>query len=673
MANGKEKDKRSGEYPGAGRVTDPDTDSGICPSESQEAIGSESLAADNAIVDEWAVEEIVAENGRRVAARMQADAYDPVSGRGSVGPRERACKPVACEGQPLVPVAMKRDKAYRTVSTREEWVRLRCRYDFEYWAVMCVTIRDKASGRDIPFRLNRPQRRVTALLEEMRLVGKPLRLIMLKARQWGGSTLVQLYMAWIQTCLRRNWNSLICAHVKDTAATIRGMYSKMLDNYPREYWSEEEGPAFKSFERSSNIRMIAGRGCRVTIASAENQDGVRGMDVSMAHLSEVAFWRDTARQNPEGFIRAVCGAVNTDELTLVALESTANGVGNYFHHEWLRAVAGESDKTPVFVPWYEIDLYSRSDCDPAEVIGRMDDYEKELWSRYGLTLGQIAWYQGKRREYTSRYQMMAEYPTTPHEAFQKLDNGVFDPVAVELMRKDCSDGEEMEIASASGKIIGAESIEGLRAVSVSGKGLRVWRLPRAGAEYVAAVDIGGRSESSDWSVVAVIDRKGESGLPETVAQWRGHCDHDVLAWLAARIAEFYNRALLAFESNTLETENIDGDPAEYILAQVDQVYDNLYYRPGGRIGFHTNRSTKTQAVNALYTAVRDGLYVERSADTLNEMLAYQATEAGGYGASPGNHDDMVMARAIALFVAGETVACGESVASGAGFLTRRWE
>ena len=59
-------------------------------------------------------------------------------------------------------------------------------------------------------------------------------MIMLKARQWGGSTLVQMYMAWIQMILAENWHSLICAHVKDTASTIRGIYSVMLESYPPE-------------------------------------------------------------------------------------------------------------------------------------------------------------------------------------------------------------------------------------------------------------------------------------------------------------------------------------------------------------------------------------------------------------------------------------------------------
>ena len=104
--------------------------------------------------------------------------------------------------------------------------------DFEYWAARCVKIKDKLSGKLVPFRLNRPQRRVLSMLEEQRRGGRPIRMIMLKARQWGGSTLVQMYMAWIQMIHAENWHSLICAHVKDTASTIRGIYSVMLESYP---------------------------------------------------------------------------------------------------------------------------------------------------------------------------------------------------------------------------------------------------------------------------------------------------------------------------------------------------------------------------------------------------------------------------------------------------------
>lgn len=97
------------------------------------------------------------------------------------------------------------------------------------------------------------------MLEDMRTAGKPIRLILLKARQWGGSTLVQIYMAWIQLVHCRNWNSVICAHLKESAANIKGMYSKLLANYP-DWLLDGEKPKFKPFERMANTSVIAGRG-----------------------------------------------------------------------------------------------------------------------------------------------------------------------------------------------------------------------------------------------------------------------------------------------------------------------------------------------------------------------------------------------------------------------------
>lgn len=112
---------------------------------------------------------------------------------------------------------------------------------------------------------------------------------------------------------------------------------------------------------------------------------------------------------------------------------------------------------------------------------------------------------------------------------------------------------------------------------------------------MVAVDIGGRSEKSDFSVIAVIDRMGSSQLPEVVAQWRGHIDHDLLAWKAAMIAAWYGMALLVIESNTLESGDTEGDHSEFILSELSQIYPNLYsrviydrltLRNDTRLGFH---------------------------------------------------------------------------------------
>lgn len=600
------------------------------------------------------IENILKEDERRRLARLRDD-YDPEKGRGCFGQRVEAISPSG--GMVFIPLSMTRDLSYKAaLASSEEWDRLRCRHDFEYWAFTCVKIRDKLSGNDVPLRLNKPQRKVLAILETDRLAGLPIRLILLKARQWGGSTLIQMYMAWIQLCHRRNWNSVICAHVKDTAGTIRGMYTKLLANYPMARWEGDEGskPEFKCFERSINTREIAGRGCRVTVASSENQEAVRGADYAMAHLSEVAFWRATPNKSPEDFIRAICGSVTLEPLTLIALESTANGVGNYFHSEWLRSKRGESDKHAIFIPWYEIEIYSRTPVDRRETARKMmqKSYLSYLW-KLGCDLDQINWYIMKSSEYTSEEKMMAEFPTTDTEAFTNTGFGVFSQNKVEKLRESCCEAPLRGEINSNGDLTEDEV-----------GNLTVWKRPEVGRKYIAAVDVGGRSAKSDFSVIAVLDISGS--IPEVVAQWRGHCDHDILADKAVDIARFYNKCLLVVESNTLETGNYGGENNAsdngnlFVLNRIADKYDNLYCRRVFdsvkneitlKYGFHTNRSTKPMLVGELVEAVRNTRYIERDSGACDELLTYEQKQNGTYGAKPGYHDDIIMTRAMALLVA----------------------
>lgn len=581
--------------------------------------------------------------------------YDPITGKGCCGTRLTVNSP-GTGAAVRVPESMVADTAFSPTMKATEWERLRCRHDFEYWCARCVTIKDKISGADTPFTLNAPQRRVASLLESDRREGKPLRMIMLKARQWGGSTLIQMYMAWIQSYHRRNWHSLICAHVKDTAATIRGMYSKVLSHYPAELWDGDEPPKFGSYERSVNVREIAGRGCRVTVGSSENQEAVRGADYAMAHLSEVAFWNDSAAKSPDKFIRAICGAIALAPLSLVVMESTANGVGNYFHQEWCRSKAGKSDKRAVMVPWYEIEIYRQalSRDELPELWKSMDAYERALWEK-GLTLEMINWYHHKRREYPCHTMMQAEYPTDDTEAFVNTGHNIFANEHIEALRTECR--QPKLIGEVDGMTSnGPGMLQGVTFKPTSTGNLKVWEEPQAAnSHYIVAVDIGGRSATSDWSVIAVIDNSGER--PAIAAQWRGHTDHDRLTWKSAAIARWYNNALLVIESNTLETENTEGDNSLYVLTRLRDHYGNLYIRgdndgqTGSRVGFHTNRATKSLVINDLIVRVRDGEYSERDSDACDEMAVYELKSGGTYGAKAGYHDDILMTRAIGLYVA----------------------
>lgn len=586
--------------------------------------------------------------------RRSLDAeYDPVRGTGCCGRRTEVPAPVPGLPSAMVPVAMTADPAYAACSADDvAWRRLRCRHDFEYWCVECVRIKHKELGGRRPFVLNRPQRRVLTVLESDRLAGRPIRLILLKARQWGGSTLVQMYMAWIQCCHRRNWNSLICAHIKDAAAGIRGMYARMLADYPAQLWEGEEAPCFRPFERSSNMREIAGRECVVTLASSEKPDSVRGGDYAMAHLSEMAFWADSPSKRPDDFVRSVCGGVALLPYSLVAVESTANGVGNYFHAEWLRSREGRSDKHAVFVPWYEIDLYRLEPPDPTAFARSLDKAEMHLW-RTGITLDRLYWRRRKMSEYPSAQQFCAEYPFDDNEAFTTTGAGVFDREDIDRLRAGCRE-----------PIFTGELCAGVPVESAAGC-LQVWEMPVNGSgapRYVVSADVGGTSAASDWSVASVTTFDDYGGArPRVVAQWRGHLPHDLLVDKLVEIARFYANALLVVESNTLESRDgaLMEDSAGYIVNRLAAGYSNLYRRecfdavsgrPSTRVGFHTNRSTKAMLIINLQGLLRENAYDEPCHEACNEYAVYEQGPRGTYGARQGFHDDIVMSRAIGLFV-----------------------
>lgn len=304
--------------------------------------------------------------------------------------------------------------------------------DFTTWAEECVKIIDKESGREVAFRLNRPQRRVAGIMEGQRKAGKPVRIIMLKARQWGGSTLVQVYMAWLQLVVYRGWNSLTCAHVKDASSGIRGMYSRLLRCYPAHLKpGKPKDWELTPYEKSTSTSYIAARDCQVAIATSMAPNSVRGSNFAMAHLSEVAFWADGDAAMAEEIVRTVSGTVLRCAGSVVVMESTANGKDNYFYREWQRAVEGKSDKTAVFVPWHEIELYSRevSREETGSLLASFDEYERRLLAD-GVTLESVAWYHDKRKEYQSHEAMMAEFPSTAEEAFSSVQSPVFEPESV---------------------------------------------------------------------------------------------------------------------------------------------------------------------------------------------------------------------------------------------------
>ena len=265
------------------------------------------------------INKIIIENERRKAV-LANDRYDPLTGVGCCGTR------VEVAGCRVPKLLLDKNPDYSMMEPLQQQ-RLRIVEDFEFWCARCVTIRDKMSGRSVPFVLNRPQRRLVAVMEGQRMAGQPVRIILLKARQWGASTLVQMYLAWMQMVRHKGWNSIICGHKHTSSKSIKRMYNTLLRHYPREMLDEEDADKlrFSKLEGQPNVQQIEARDCLVITGSSLSEDAARGYDLSMAHLSEVAFWKDSAMHDPDDVVRSVCGSVVLKPETVIVLESTASG------------------------------------------------------------------------------------------------------------------------------------------------------------------------------------------------------------------------------------------------------------------------------------------------------------------------------------------------------------
>lgn len=589
----------------------------------------------------------------------------------------------------------------------EQFCRLRSRYDFPFWAATYVYIKRKGGGTDCLFRLTYPQRKFVSRLEEMRKAGKPIRLVMLKARQWGGSTTSQLYMAWLQLVHKVGLNSIIIAQQNKASDKIKDMFDRMIKQYPL-YMLHKLGEVYQPTEakmvgvgHSGSIKRVPQRNCTIEIGTYESPDSSRGGDYNLVHLSEVGLWEDTPGKKPEDVVRAACGSVQYRPYTMIVYESTANGVGNFFHREYVDARDNPNSQfKSMFVAWYDIEMYSlpfpkvADDETPAHKRTReamaewlhknrnndnapsnREESGKYLWYlwRLGATLEGINWYITERAKFNSHDAFAAEFPSDDTEAFINSGANVFDKYKVEDFRPSCRPPRKIGDVYADADE-GADALKNLRFREDSQGQLHIWSLPEPDTDtelvtdrYLTVVDIGGRTAKADWSVIVVFDRLGmmDGDKPCVVAQWYGHTDIDLLAWKAAQIAAFYNNSLLVIESNTADSRDPNrhvegGDQSMYLLNQLGSVYENLYARKQSeedirqglpkKYGFNTNTSTKPMVISTLVKVVREHLYIERDARCLNEMLVYERKQNGSYGAVVGAHDDLLMTRAIGLHI-----------------------
>ena len=560
----------------------------------------------------------------------------------------------------------------------------------------------------IPFKLNCAQLMLLAVFERMRLKNIPIRVIIDKCRQWGGSTLTEAYAAWIQLMLKNSWYSVIVAQVSSTAKKIQMMYEKAIGQYSP--WllrlPDKERLRFSQYGRSTtDFRITYGslsnpqnaRDVVISVGTYENPDSLPGTDIAIAHFSELGLWKTTEGKTPEDVFKSVAGGIANLPLTMIVSESTPRGSGNFFAEEFNRALNGDSAYEPVFIspahnPYDVLDVPNKKGFarwilenkdrrdNPKEIYGHKGKpcrvSGQFIWRMWELdfSLETIHWYLMKHLELIRHSDMASEAPIDVVESFANTDALAFDMYDIDEMEK-LYVRDPIKVGDIySDYSLGEEVLQKYEFKEHADGTMKIWEEPnpvKMTDQYIVTVDIGGRRETktSDWSVIRVLDRSDlakPDGMEKTALMWHGKIPRDHLAWKAVQVAKWYNNALLVFESNTYETKekNMDveeGDQVNYILEVVGRSYRNIFMRrskdasdvnhQGGSwtYGFQTNKKNKPLMIDTLDRAIRQKDYAEYDKGTIDEFRVYEFRN-GKFGNMPGHHDDRLMSAAIALYI-----------------------
>ena len=492
----------------------------------------------------------------------------------------------------------------------------------------CLKIKTK-SGTVVPFRLNDAQRKLYAVAKRQQDAGKPVRLIILKARQLGFSTLTE-GLIFHACATRKNVNALIVAHREDATANLFRMSKLFYDELPAPVKPMLRASNAQElvFENPSKLRSERearpGLRSRIRCATAGGRGIGRSDTLQCVHLSEYAFWPDGA-DGKASTLAGILQAVPSLPGTMVVIESTANGFED-FKERWDAAVAGENDFEPVFFAWFENPDYSM----PVVPGTEWTPEEREMRDAYRLTDEQLQW----RRWCIANNcggsldMFRQEYPASPGEAFLHSGTGVFDNEQIVLRLE--------RLPSPAGR---GEFTDGEWTESETGA-ITLYELPEEGVPYVLGGDTAG--EGSDYFTAIVIDNV--SG--RIVAKLRQKYSEPEYVRQIYALGRFYNDALVAIETNFSTYPVMKLQEMEY-LNQYSREREDTYTRQMKKsYGFRTDRQSRPRAIANLVEVFSSHPEWFTDRELLEEMLTFCYNEDHRPEALAGKHDDLVMGAAI---------------------------
>lgn len=476
-------------------------------------------------------------------------------------------------------------------------------------------IRNKR-GEVVRFRMNDVQRRLMKTRADLVARGKRLRLLILKSRRMGLTTLEQA-LNFQLVATRPNKQTLTLAHNSESTEKIFRISNMFFDRLDPMFRPQR---MTKHNKRDLNFPMF---NSLAYIGTAGSYGIGRGDTLQRVHWSEVAWTKAGSIDEQRNILAGLNEACSEGE---VVLETTPNGVGDLFHSLWVDASTNpDAEWVPVFIPWWEDRTYRLPlDTDQErETIRSMSDEEKDLVAMHALDAGQLAWRRSKIKE-IGKASFMQEYPEDPTTCFLTSGTRFFDPMIIDAISKRAPEPIEKR----------------------DGDHIRIFKKADAKRRYTAGCDVAEGVPGGDFSVCGILDAESM----EQVAVLRGHWKPEDFAHRSAKICMEYAKAKMAVERNN------HGHSMLNTLANVIH-YPNLYFhrdydQKSGKetpvLGHPTDSKTRPIMLDDLRAAIEDGHMRVYDKIFCAECNTFQADRNGKYQAREGCFDDSVLAWAIAL-------------------------
>jgi hypothetical protein len=398
----------------------------------------------------------------------------------------------------------------------------------------------------------------------------------------------------------------------------------------------EEWPFRSAYHEKHNSQKTLGwleTRSSMSVSTAKNACSGRSYTYHAVHCSEVAFCED-----PDRLMVGLNQSIPYKHGTVVIYESTANGVGNWFHEEWLRAVHKDSTFVPMFFPWYKHYEYEI----PSTTLREQDllSDERELAEQYGLTVPKLAW----RRHAIANLcmgdenQFHQEYPCTPDEAFLTTGTHIF---PLERL-KDCYEkkaGITGVLHNDNGTIKFTPDPTGPLTIYTWPSSDREW------GRYVVAGDPS-RTTYGDGSCIQVINRR----TFEQVAVWHGFMDPVPFAHEIMNLGFYYNDALINTEINgpgygTIAVIMQLGYPDIWRHRWADKAPGKLSQSYGWQMSY----ARKHWAVSEVINLIAQGAITIHDEITYDQMTNFVQLPGAEMGpASERGYDDAVTSLMIAI-------------------------